>query len=506
MPYAPGDVNARDLIPIDRALTPLAFDPAIDYRDKYRGALLGVAIGDALGRPAEGRPPEVIRQRFGNLDSFHPWHGWQGGPKGTFTDDTELTIALAESLIERQGMDPVDFGRRCVAWLPVGRGKGAATTEACERLAEGVSWEEAGSPSAGNGAAMRAAPIGLLHPADVDHLRHAAALSAVVTHAHPTAVLSTIALAFLVADLLHTPPGRLDIEGLLGRLRSVTEDLPDPPLPERKPGHSTVELLPRLREMGDRLDRTPEELFSYTYNGAFVSESLAAALWCFLRSPDDPARVVITAANGGYDADTVGAMAGALAGACNGATAWPSDWLDDLEYRDGLEGCADDLLSLSGLPAAPPPEPVIPQVDEVTYFTGPFWFLSNSARTPIDVDGFRYPSVEHAYSAWRASHPEQAEQIRLIPTPAGVVEQRHWVTRKTVSDGERLETMRRLLAAKFSPGSPLNLWLQATGNAHLVNEVWWNDHFWGTVDGQGENHLGRMLEDLRPSEGPTPVV
>lgn len=61
---------------------PAAAGAAVDVGDAYRGAMIGTAVGDALGRPAEGRDPERLRERFGRLSDFRPWHGWQAGPRG----------------------------------------------------------------------------------------------------------------------------------------------------------------------------------------------------------------------------------------------------------------------------------------------------------------------------------------------------------------------------------------------------------------------------------------
>ncbi len=485
-------------LPRDRELTPLKVDPGVDYRDKYRGSLVGVGIGDALGRPAEGKGPGWLKADYGTITDFIPWSGWRGGPKGTLTDDSELTIALAESLIERREMDPVDFGRRCAAWVHVGRGKGQATSAACLNLIDGVSWEHSGSKSAGNGAAMRAAPIALFHPIDVNRLRTDAAIGAVVTHADPTAALSAAAIAYVVAELVHIRPGDLDIDLLLERMCGSLEDMSDPELPERKPSGRTVRLLGRLQEMRNRLDQSPDELFGYTFNGAFVSESLPAALWCFLRSPDDPELVLTTAVNGGYDADTVAAMAGAMAGAYNGASAWPARWVDELEYRDGLEGCADDLLDLSSLPHEDLVDMPLPEVAQVDAFTGPFGFLSNSARVPIEIDGVRNPTVEHAYSSRRIAWEAVASDVRFIPTPAGAIARRE-VPAHPNWPSDRLNVMETLLSTKFAPGSRAANRLLETGNAALRNENWWDDRFWGTVDGLGENRLGSMLEDMRGS-------
>jgi len=485
-------------VPGSRGFPHLTINPNVDYRDKFRGALVGVGIGDALGRPAEGKGPGWIKADYGTITDYIPWGGWRGGPKGTLTDDTELTVALAESLIERKEMDPVDFGRRCAAWLPVGRGKGRATVEACMNLVDGVGWEHAGTRSAGNGAAMRVAPIGLFSPLDIDRLRRDAAISAVVTHADPTAVLSAAALAYMVADLLHVRPGELNVDQFLDRVVACLEDLPDPALPERKPDGQTVRLLDRIHEMGARLDQTPDELLSYTFNGAFVSESLPAAVWCFLRTPDDPEAVVTTAVNGGYDADTVAAMAGALAGAYNGLSAWPSRWIDDLEYRDGLEGCADDLLELTTLPRRNPATPSMPELARIDSFAGPFIQLSNSARTPIEIDGLRFPTVDHAYSYRRIAWEAVAADIRYIPTPAGAIERREAPPHENWSD-DKIAVMRSILAVKFAPGSTPASGLLATSAASLLNENWWGDRFWGIVDGEGQNWLGEMLEEQRAS-------
>jgi hypothetical protein len=65
-------------------------DQGIDLRDRFRGALIGGAIGDAMGRPNEGRATEVARER--KILAYQPWHRWTGGPKGTITDDTQMTV------------------------------------------------------------------------------------------------------------------------------------------------------------------------------------------------------------------------------------------------------------------------------------------------------------------------------------------------------------------------------------------------------------------------------
>lgn len=321
MPWTPpsGNTTAFD---VD---APRARSPSAQLRDAARGALIGVAVGDALGRPGEGLRPTEIRRRYVSLTDYHPWRGWRGGPVGTVTDDTQMTMCVAESVAAHGRIVPEDLTRRFVDWLPIGRGKGRTCTEAVVRLRSGIHWSRSGLPSAGNGAAMRVAPVGLRHFTDRPLLQRDATTSAVITHADQMAIASAVAQATAVARCLVTEPGHFDIDRFMSDVVSAVAGIPDPGAFERRPGSARrrVRLLDRLRELPDMLDLSPSRAFSYLHNGAFVLESLPAAWWCFLRYPDDPERAIVTAADGGYDADTVASMAGALAGAYHGGICVP---------------------------------------------------------------------------------------------------------------------------------------------------------------------------------------
>lgn len=329
------------------ASTPPAMD-GVALVGKYRGTLVGGAIGDALGRPAEAKSRDVVRERFGEIRDFIPWDGYAGGPVGTVTDDTQMTMCVAETLLEHRRVDPDDLARRFVAWLPEGRGKGATCVAAVRSLEDGASWRESGQDSDGNGAAMRVAPVGLAHRSSPDRLRHDAALSAVVTHAAPMAVASSIVMAWAVAVLAGTEPGTLEPSAFMESVLACLVDVHEPGAFERKlDATAPVRLADRLGEVPAMLDREPDDAFEHFYNGAFVLESLPSAFWCFLRSPADAEEVLVTAANGGRDADTVGAMAGSLAGAYLGEDAFPRRWRDDLEFADELRSMADGLFAVS---------------------------------------------------------------------------------------------------------------------------------------------------------------
>ena len=292
----------------------LGWHDGVDYRDRYCGCLLGGAAGDALGRPAEGLAAEEVARRFGRLSEFRRWGGWESGPVGTVTDDTQLTMLVGGSLVACRRVDPEDLAGRLVGWLPEGRGMGKATRRAVGSLAGGAGWSEAGEDSDGNGAAIRVAPVGLACATDPDRLRRSVALSSLPTHAGRTRIVGTVAQAYAVARLVHTPAGGLDPGAFLVGAVGVLADLDDPGVVERRPGGRRVHLAELLGALAAVAGYPPAEVFAELHNGALITESLPAAWWCFLASPDDPERVIETAVSGGRDADTVAAMAGALAG------------------------------------------------------------------------------------------------------------------------------------------------------------------------------------------------
>ncbi|MBI2941201.1 MAG: ADP-ribosylglycohydrolase family protein [Chloroflexi bacterium] len=329
--------------------------------DLYPGCLLWGAVGDALGRPAERGDPAELLRRYGpdGLAHYHPWRGYRGGPVGTITDDTQLTMELARSLIATRGdFDPADFARRLVAWLPIGRGKGRATTQAVQALAGGAPWWEAGleANSASNGAAMRASPLGLLWALapTPDELVRDAVLSAVPTHTHRVGVAGAVVIAAGVAWCVREAlrgTTELDPHACLAFAAQAIEGMEREPTMERRPGGRPVRLAERVREVKELLTwPDPAAVFRHTWNGAYALESVPAALYCFLRSPGDPRQVLLTAVYAGHDADTVAAMAGNLVGAWVGAerlrTGEP-EWWADLEYRDELIALADALAEFA---------------------------------------------------------------------------------------------------------------------------------------------------------------
>jgi ADP-ribosyl-[dinitrogen reductase] hydrolase len=182
-------------------------------RDRYRGALLGSAVGDALGATLEFRSREDIRAEYGELRDIIGG-GWLSLAAGEVTDDTQMASCIASSIVEHQRFDAEDIARRFVAWLESNPPDiGNTTRHALEQLARGVPWTEAGERThlalrprdASNGSIMRCAPVALLDRLDPDANRQHSIDSSRITHANPLCVDACVALNAAIAALLSDP-------------------------------------------------------------------------------------------------------------------------------------------------------------------------------------------------------------------------------------------------------------------------------------------------------------
>lgn len=176
----------------------------------FEGAILGLAIGDALGRPAEFiHDLAALREKYGpdGITDFEPdWH-----PAGTYTDDTQMSLAVARALI-RAGHRPLDelmpvMAAEFAAWNRSpdnNRAPGTTCRAGCKNLEAGVPWRQSGvAKSKGCGSAMRTAPIGLCYHDDEARLIEVARASSLPTHRHPTALAAAVGTALLVAWAVH---------------------------------------------------------------------------------------------------------------------------------------------------------------------------------------------------------------------------------------------------------------------------------------------------------------
>lgn len=314
--------------------------PAPTRVDRFRGVLLGTMLGDALGMPLEGRaltPAEA--------DPVREMRDARLG-RGTYTDDTQMAMALAEALLaSREPCRPEldDVARafaRAYGRDGAQRGYGANTSRILEAISRGESWRSVvdryrlPGGSFANGAAMRVAPVALGCFPDVSAAARLAEEQGRTTgHTHPLARFGARLQAVAVAETLG---------------RAAGEDPPAAASLGEAAGMAPPEAFGRALDWIDgHRDASPREAARRLGTGLRASRSVPAALWCFLSRPDDPEAAVVRAVNLGGDADTIGAMTGALAGARHGAAAFPERWVGTLE--DGAWGRSHALALASRL-------------------------------------------------------------------------------------------------------------------------------------------------------------
>ncbi len=304
--------------------------------DRKRGALLGLAIGDALGAAVEFRSP----------GSFEPVTGYRaGGPHrlgaGEWTDDTSMALALADS-ITSAGWDLDDQMRRYVHWWREGKYSvngtcfdiGNTTVAALHRFERHPDGRSSGDPSpraSGNGSIMRLAPVPIrytsLFAERLEELATLASQSSLTTHASPQCLSACRYLTIVLCGLIQ------------GNARDRV----------LAPDWEPLQKLRKLESLHPEIDnvaagsfrrRKPPEI----QGAGYVVQSLEAALWAF-HDASDFRQAVLRAVNLGDDADTTGAVCGQLAGACWGQAGIPARWLADLARKDMLETALAGLLT-----------------------------------------------------------------------------------------------------------------------------------------------------------------
>ncbi len=260
-------------------------------------------------------------------------------PAGAVSDDTVLSIAVAESLAAVGAADGGDVARRILAAWPEVFGAGAATLRAVRALARGVPWHQAGVPSAGNGAAMRAAPIGLLLHRDLALIPAAAATLSRVTHTHPRAIASATAIAAATALAMRgeaasglatiAPLVEADDPALAGWLAELPAWLARPATQTRR---WLVALGRRRWSLQGRSSR-------YT---SWAVPTTLGALWACLGARDFE-DTILRAVSLRIDDDTTGAIAGQLAGAAAGLAGIRPALAEGLAEHARWIGVADAL-------------------------------------------------------------------------------------------------------------------------------------------------------------------
>lgn len=300
-----------------------------NLQDRFRGALLGAALGDALGAPFEGAA-SLVQVNLEDLNSL--------AQSSRYTDDTHMMIGIAQSLVECgrfDGEHMLSTFARLYAQQPW-RGYGPGPPQVFDMVDRGIPWNEAasklfgGEGSFGNGAAMRVAPVALFTRHELQQVTHLASNTSRLTHTHALAIDGAVTEAVAIAVVLS-----LEDSASLSATRVTTSVADYLSTPQFKQTLKQIEsLLP---------EPEPLQVVQSLGNNITALGSVPTALLAFLRSPDSFEEVVQFAISLGGDTDTIACMAGALAGARVGESGLPTSWVTALEDGDRLRQLADRL-------------------------------------------------------------------------------------------------------------------------------------------------------------------
>jgi ADP-ribosylglycohydrolase len=334
-----------------------ASPPAGGAADRALGALLGLAIGDALGMPTQLMRREDILADYGPVTGLLAAGPRQliaaGMPAGAITDDTEQAMLLAGLLLKGGGqLDPLVFAAALTDWERSMHAKGSldllgpSTKEAVRRIAAGVPPAEAGRDGATNGAAMRITPVGLAwRPDPLPELVDAVVEASMVTHNTSIGLSAAAAVAAAVSVGIEGG-SRADSIGLAIEAASLAAGR----------GHWVPggQIGPRIGWATAHLARVSpadwaSELDAVIGTGVAAQESVVAAFAILAVAPSAWEAVCLAASVGG-DTDTIGAIAGAMAGAAEGMSAWPARMVQQVEQVNAIDvgPAVTGLLALRG--------------------------------------------------------------------------------------------------------------------------------------------------------------
>jgi ADP-ribosylglycohydrolase len=319
-------------------------------RDRVVGMLLGVGVGDGLGRVVEGWPLEEVRSTFGRIENYIVPDGWPADKKaGTTTDDSLLSLSVAEGLLMSGGKPDINaqVEAHVKAFHESTQGWGPTTYGAVKKLTQGVPWRLAGARGGritglGNGCPMRISPAALLLVQGIPEATEFIGSLCSLTHQTSVAVSAGLAHASGLAYCLKSDPATFSpgefVKVMIDASRLGRDYFPDT--------LTRDDITERLALCGNFAEWPPERCVAEMEGGrSYVHCSLPFTYMFFLRNPTS-VESLYDVASQGQDADTNGSMLASMLGALNGTAVFPAHLVDELEDADRLVTTAHQLCDL----------------------------------------------------------------------------------------------------------------------------------------------------------------
>lgn len=297
---------------------------------KFKGTLLGLAVGDALGGPLEFMSNNQIQIKHGTVSSMIGG-GWLNLRPGQYTEDTILMMAIAESLIEYKEPKPEEIIQRYQNWARTNpKDISNLTKSVLMYIREGgklqdaarKAYEELPRQSDPNDILPWCVPLALLYFQEPEKLMQFTLKTAMLTHYDKKVASGAVVVNLIIARILN---GETDRKKILAQVSQLLDD--------NECG--VYNILP------DVAGKTVDDLRP----SARMQDTLETAIWGWLKTKSFQ-EAIVTVINAGGDADTIGAVTGAIAGAYYGEEAIPADWLKFLEDKNIIAGLAKRLFKL----------------------------------------------------------------------------------------------------------------------------------------------------------------
>ncbi|MDZ7697713.1 MAG: ADP-ribosylglycohydrolase family protein [Deltaproteobacteria bacterium] len=303
--------------------------------------MVGLAIGDSLGKPTESMLPKKRLSRFGQITEYMPSRYANGHPIGVPSDDTQLAFWTLEQMIEDGGFNPSHVAQRfCRDRI---FGIGSAVSRFVNNFEGGIPWYEAGPRSAGNGALMRIAPMLIPHlKAPSWDLYVDTALSAMITHNDSSSIASCVAFVRMLWELLgmdRPPEPHWWIETFVEVARDLEINLNYRP---RGGIYKDTFEGPLWRFVQEKVSEAFHRHLSALdacgqwYSGAYLLETVPSVIYILMKHGDNLEEAIVRAVNDTKDNDTIGAIVGAAIGALYGKSRIPSRWIENLSGRTSV--------------------------------------------------------------------------------------------------------------------------------------------------------------------------